>query len=141
MPELGIWTTKNLFPPPELVEAAVYDETELGYRHFDSASVHMSQSGPSAEPLRMVWLEVGRNSSLLRSFGARMRSPMVFFRQLMRVYGQGSLSNFLFFCFKAITISNPFLETKGTCEEMKECNHLGLAKAIGVSNFTCKKLE
>lgn len=26
-------------------------------------------------------------------------------------------------------------------EAMEKCHHLGLAKAIGVSNFSCKKLE
>ncbi|ONK75027.1 uncharacterized protein A4U43_C03F12570 [Asparagus officinalis] len=33
------------------------------------------------------------------------------------------------------------LDMKGTWEAMEECNRLGLAKAIGVSNFSCKKLE
>jgi diketogulonate reductase-like aldo/keto reductase len=33
------------------------------------------------------------------------------------------------------------LDMKGVWEEMEECHRRGLAKAIGVSNFTCKKLE
>jgi diketogulonate reductase-like aldo/keto reductase len=33
------------------------------------------------------------------------------------------------------------MDMKGVWEEMEECHRKGLAKAIGVSNFTCKKLE
>ena len=33
------------------------------------------------------------------------------------------------------------LDLKGVWEAMEECQRLGLTKAIGVSNFTTKKLE
>jgi aryl-alcohol dehydrogenase-like predicted oxidoreductase len=33
------------------------------------------------------------------------------------------------------------LDMKGVWEEMEECHRRGLARAIGVSNFSCKKLE
>ena len=33
------------------------------------------------------------------------------------------------------------LDMRGTWDAMEECCRLGLAKAIGVSNFSCKKLE
>nr|CAB3499956.1 unnamed protein product [Digitaria exilis] len=33
------------------------------------------------------------------------------------------------------------MDMKGVWEEMEECQRRGLAKAIGVSNFACKKLE
>ncbi|CAL4941034.1 unnamed protein product [Urochloa decumbens] len=33
------------------------------------------------------------------------------------------------------------MDMKGVWEEMEECHRRGLARAIGVSNFTCKKLE
>nr|CAB3495053.1 unnamed protein product [Digitaria exilis] len=33
------------------------------------------------------------------------------------------------------------MDMKGVWEEMEECHRRGLAKAIGVSNFACKKLE
>lgn len=33
------------------------------------------------------------------------------------------------------------LDVKGVWEGMEECQKLGLTKAIGVSNFSCKKLE
>lgn len=33
------------------------------------------------------------------------------------------------------------LDIKGVWEGMEECKNLGLTKGIGVSNFTCKKLE
>lgn len=32
------------------------------------------------------------------------------------------------------------MDIKATWESMEECHKLGLAKSIGVSNFTCKKL-
>jgi 3''-deamino-3''-oxonicotianamine reductase len=32
-------------------------------------------------------------------------------------------------------------DMKGVWEEMEECQKRGLAKAIGVSNFSCKKLQ
>jgi len=32
-------------------------------------------------------------------------------------------------------------DLKGVWKAMEECQKLGLAKSIGVSNFTCKKLE
>uniref|UniRef100_M1CVT6 D-galacturonic acid reductase 1 n=1 Tax=Solanum tuberosum TaxID=4113 RepID=M1CVT6_SOLTU len=33
------------------------------------------------------------------------------------------------------------LDIKGVWEGMEECKNLGLTKGIGVSNFSCKKLE
>ena len=33
------------------------------------------------------------------------------------------------------------MDMKGVWEEMEECHRRGLARAIGVSNFACKKLE
>jgi diketogulonate reductase-like aldo/keto reductase len=33
------------------------------------------------------------------------------------------------------------MDMKGVWEEMEECHRRGLAKAIGVSNFSCKKLD
>jgi diketogulonate reductase-like aldo/keto reductase len=33
------------------------------------------------------------------------------------------------------------MDMKGVWEEMEECHRRGLARAIGVSNFSCKKLE
>lgn len=33
------------------------------------------------------------------------------------------------------------LDIKSVWEGMEECKNLGLTKAIGVSNFSCKKLE
>jgi diketogulonate reductase-like aldo/keto reductase len=33
------------------------------------------------------------------------------------------------------------LDMEGVWEEMEECHRRGLARAIGVSNFSCKKLE
>jgi D-galacturonate reductase len=33
------------------------------------------------------------------------------------------------------------LDIKSVWEGMEECQNLGLTKAIGVSNFSCKKLE
>ena len=33
------------------------------------------------------------------------------------------------------------LDFKSVWEGMEECKNLGLTKAIGVSNFTCKQLE
>lgn len=33
------------------------------------------------------------------------------------------------------------MDMKGVWEEMEECQRQGLAKAIGVSNFSCKKLD
>ena len=35
----------------------------------------------------------------------------------------------------------PSWDMKGTWEAMEECCRLGLAKSIGVSNFSCKKLS
>lgn len=33
------------------------------------------------------------------------------------------------------------MDMEGVWKEMEECQRLGLTKAIGVSNFSCKKLE
>lgn len=33
------------------------------------------------------------------------------------------------------------LDLKSVWRRMEECNKLGLTKSIGVSNFSCKKLE
>lgn len=156
MPVLGMGTATYPVPPPEAVEAAVYEGIKLGYRHFDSASLYQSERPLGRAVARALdhGLIVGREElfitsklwctdthpdGVLPAIRDTLRALEMDYVDLYLIHFPARLRGEKRFVFSGEDVTP--LDMRGTWEAMEECKRLGLAKAIGVSNFTCKKLE
>ncbi|KAH9609148.1 hypothetical protein KSS87_002374 [Heliosperma pusillum] len=106
MPVLGLGMAPNPAVPDEVTKNAVLEAVEVGYRHFDTATIYFTENA----------LGEGISEVLRRGMPLPPAYPI-------------KPEDF-----------RPF-DYKGVWAAMEECQKLGLTKAIGVSNFTPKKLE
>lgn len=156
MPVLGMGTASSPTPPPELVERSVYDAIELGYRHFDTASVYKSEQPLGRAIARAIedglissrgqlfvtsklWCTDAHPDSVLPAIKQTLRDAGLEYLDLYLVHWPLRLNGEKTLDFSGKNLV-PF-DMRGTWEVMEECQRLGLTKAIGVSNFTCKKLN
>lgn len=156
MPVLGMGTATYPVPPPEEVEAAVYEAIKLGYRHFDSASLYQSERPLGQAVARALddglirerdelfitsklWCTDAHPDGVLPAIRDTLQALGMDYVDLYLVHFPVRLRGEKWFVFSGEDVIP--LDMEGTWEAMEECKRLGLAKAIGVSNFTCKKLE
>ncbi|CAN6318942.1 unnamed protein product [Urochloa humidicola] len=141
------------------VRDAVLHAIDAGYRHFDTAAVYGTERAigdAAAEALRAgtiasrdelyvsskLWIADAHPGSVLPALRKTLQNLqmeyvdlyLVHFPVSMKVTEAGGWSMLV----KENLVA---MDMKGVWEEMEECHRQGLAKAIGVSNFTCKKLE
>ncbi|KAK9118137.1 hypothetical protein Scep_016230 [Stephania cephalantha] len=157
MPLLGMGTAAFPVEPQDLVESAILSAIELGYTHFDTASVY--QTEPTLGRAIRQALDRGLIASRDNLFittklwcGHADRNLVVpALRESLQALGLDYVDLYLIhFPAKVEKLEKSFglrsedlvpLDMKGTWQGMEECVRLGLAKSIGVSNFTCKKLS
>ncbi|KAF5182955.1 Methylecgonone reductase [Thalictrum thalictroides] len=157
MPLLGMGTAAYPLSSSQLVESAVTAAIELGYRHFDTASAY--QSEPPLGRAISEALRTGMISSRDELFVTTKLWPghadphlvVPALRDSLKALGLDYVDLYLIhfpgrFNLTETTFDvkkeNVFpLDTQGTWQAMEECCRLGLAKSIGVSNFSCKKLS
>ncbi|CAL4915953.1 unnamed protein product [Urochloa decumbens] len=163
MPRVGLGTAS--FPLGETgdrrphVRDAVLRAIDAGYRHLDSAAVYGTERAigdAAAEALRAgtlasrdelfvaskLWIADAHPGSVLPALRKTLQNLqmeyvdlyLIHFPVSMKVTEAGGWSMLV----KENLVA---MDMKGVWEEMEECHRQGLAKAIGVSNFTCKKLE
>ncbi|XP_030553457.1 non-functional NADPH-dependent codeinone reductase 2-like isoform X2 [Rhodamnia argentea] len=156
IPLLGFGTAEFPFGSSDNVKEHLLHAIRLGYRHFDSASVYLSEQ-PLGEAVADA-LELGLISS---------REDLFITTKLWCSDAHGdrvvpallrSLKNLRLEHVDLYLVHFPVSSKPGECEilakedllpfdyegvwkAMEECRKLGLAKSIGVSNFSCKKLE
>ncbi|XP_074584570.1 deoxymugineic acid synthase 1-D-like [Curcuma longa] len=161
MPVIGIGTAAYPWGShPEATRSSVLRAIELGYRHFDTASLYQSE-----EPLGQAIAEA-LHSGLIKSRDELFITSKLWFtdahKDLVLPALQKSLQKLqleyldLYLVHVPIgvkkkqeTNDNMAQETVELCPidissvwmAMEECHELGLTKSIGVSNFSCKKLE
>lgn len=157
MPMLGMGTAS--FPPvgPEDAKAAILNAIKIGYRHFDTASAYQSEEflGEAiAEALQLgliqsrdelfittkLWCTDAHPDLVVPALQNSLRNLKLEYLDLYLIHFPVSL--------KPMKYEYPLkkehllpMDYKSVWEAMEECQKLGLTKSIGVSNFSCKKLQ
>ncbi|XP_065862550.1 non-functional NADPH-dependent codeinone reductase 2-like [Euphorbia lathyris] len=157
IPVIGYGTAEFPFSEDkEAVKQSVIDAIKLGYRHFDTASLYQSEKplGDAISEALKLGLIKSRNELFITSklYVADAHSHLVLpalqktlanlgleYLDLYLIHFHVSLKPGSSFPFKPEDIV--VLDIKSVWKAMEECQMLGLTKAIGVSNFTCKKIE
>ncbi|KAK2970523.1 hypothetical protein RJ640_020507, partial [Escallonia rubra] len=157
MPIVGIGTSP--YPPVDLetVKSAILEAIKVGYRHFDTAFVYNTEEYLAAaipEVLRLGLInsrdELFITTKLFGIFAVRdqvVPAIKMSLEKLKLDYVDMYLTHMplrLSPMMNGAPVPKehilPF-DIQSAWEGMEECQNLGLAKAIGVSNFSRKKLE
>ncbi|KAK4486193.1 hypothetical protein RD792_008862 [Penstemon davidsonii] len=152
MQAIGVGTSVPVLPSTEQLVSILLHAIAAGYRHFDTASFYGTEEH--------VGLAVAEalDSSLIKSrdeifitsklWCTDAHSDLVLpsLKETLRKLGLKYVDLYLIHWpvrFRkdgdSLTIMN--FDIKETWEAMEECCKLGLAKSIGVSNFSCAKLS
>ncbi|KAJ1436948.1 NADP-dependent oxidoreductase domain [Sesbania bispinosa] len=156
LPVIGLGTASE-FASRDVTKVAVLEAIKLGYTHFDTASIYGSEEALGeaiAEALQLgligsrddlfitskLWCSHNHPHLVLPSLRKTLQSLKLEYLDLYLIHWPIALKpgNWEFpYDEEALTS----FDLKGVWAAMEECQKLGLAKCIGVSNFTCKKLE
>ncbi|XP_006355084.1 D-galacturonate reductase-like [Solanum tuberosum] len=144
MPAIGMETVLSSRPgadPLETMKSALLEAIKAGYRHFDTAFIYQSEK-PLGESI-VEALHLG----LIKS-----RDELLYYEKNLHLELQLEYVD-MYLIHHPLRVSETIqklpvpkeiihaLDIKGVWEGMEECKNLGLTKGIGVSNFSCKKLE
>ncbi|XP_020105068.1 probable NAD(P)H-dependent oxidoreductase 1 [Ananas comosus] len=157
MPRIGMGTAAYPFVSSEATQSAILHAIKLGYRHFDTAALYQSE-----EPLGEAVSEAVRSgvigtrdelfvTSKLWCSDARCDRVVPALRKTLQNLQMEYIDLYLIhwpMTVKPGKYEFPFpkdeiepFDMKSVWEAMEECLRLGLTKAIGVSNFSSKKLQ
>ncbi|ESW17609.1 hypothetical protein PHAVU_007G253700 [Phaseolus vulgaris] len=141
----------------ETTKVAVIEAIKLGYTHFDTASVYGSEEALGeaiAEALQLGLIKSREELFITSKLWLTHNFPHLVLPALHKSLQRLKLEYLdLYLIHWPISVQPgdwqpPYSEEvittfdlKGVWTAMEECQKLGLAKSIGVSNFTCKKLE
>ncbi|XP_068662433.1 non-functional NADPH-dependent codeinone reductase 2-like [Aristolochia californica] len=157
IPLLGLGTSAEPRPPPEVVTSAILTAIEVGYRHFDTASMYQTErpiGTAIAEAIRRglvksrdelfitskLWCTDGHPDLVLPALQKTLENLGLEYLDLYLIHFPISLKNRS----PGTSLRKEdilVMDVKSVWKAMEECSKLGLARSIGVSNFTCKKLE
>ncbi|RRT77668.1 hypothetical protein B296_00000849 [Ensete ventricosum] len=155
MPVLGMGTATYPVPPDEIMTSAVIDAIELGYRHFDTASVYGSERAVgqaiaaalerglirSRDELFVttkLWCTDMHADGVVPALQESLRTLGLEYIDLYLIHYPVRLKGDKQMVFTSEDMIP--LDMPTVWEAMEKCQGLGLAKSIGVSNFTCRKL-
>ncbi|KAG8378666.1 hypothetical protein BUALT_Bualt07G0009000 [Buddleja alternifolia] len=157
MPTIGFGTAAAPLPPPDQLTSILIDAIAAGYRHFDTASVYGSEGSVGKAVLEAVERGLIKNrdeifvASKLSIKETHRDLVLPALKETLRNLGLDYVDLYLVHwpvrvkqSASYITMSAEDLlhfDIKGVWEGMEECSKLGLAKSIGVSNFSCAKLS
>ncbi|KAJ9708661.1 hypothetical protein PVL29_000605 [Vitis rotundifolia] len=130
IPLVGMGTAVYPFAPSETMIDSILIAIELGYRHFDCTAAYLSEK-PLGEALYYY-----RISSIL-SFS---RNLQLDYLDLYLIHWPVSLKPGKYELPVNVDDHLP-IDLGSVWKAMEDCQKLGLTKAIGVSNFSCQKLE
>ncbi|OAY70858.1 Non-functional NADPH-dependent codeinone reductase 2, partial [Ananas comosus] len=157
MPMIGMGTATYPFGPSEAARSAVVRAIAAGYRHFDTAAAYGSETSigkavadavesglvGSRDELFItskLWCSDAHSDRVIPALRKTLQNLQMEYIDLYLIHWPISI--------KAGKSDIPIakddllpLDFKSVWEAMEECQRLGLTKAIGVSNFSCKKLE
>ncbi|KAJ8471878.1 hypothetical protein OPV22_026221 [Ensete ventricosum] len=156
MPVLGMGTGGYPFTVDGKKKLAIRHAIELGYRHFDTASLYQFEPALGeaiAEALHLglidsrsdlfitskLWCTDAHPDLVLPAIRETLRNLKLDYLDLYLIHWPMSLKpGACSFPIKSDDILP--LDLKSVWGAMEECQRLGLAKSIGVSNFTRKKI-
>eukprot|EP00253_Pinus_taeda_P002086 PITA_02086 len=138
---------------PEDIKTAVATAIEVGYRHFDTASLYRSEC-PLGDALKDVFLKglvareevfvttklwCGDLDDPVSALRTSLKNLQLDFVDLYLIHWPVRLRKEASF---PIPKEEDFLplDLESVWQGMEQCVHLGLTKAIGVSNFSSKKI-
>ncbi|RYQ99665.1 hypothetical protein Ahy_B07g087636 isoform B [Arachis hypogaea] len=157
MPLIGMGTAAIPLPPFETLITIFIDAIEAGYRHFDTAALYgseepLGQAVAKALQLGLIksreelfitsklWCTKAHHDLVLPALKTTLQKLGLEYVDLYLVHWPVRLKP------EAEAAAEfrkdyviPF-DIKGTWEAMEECQRMGLAKSIGVSNFGIKKI-
>ncbi|XVF85526.1 hypothetical protein PTKIN_Ptkin17bG0124400 [Pterospermum kingtungense] len=157
MPVIGMGTAT--YPPAdaETIKSAMLEAIKAGYRHFDTAFVYGSEQplGEAiAEALNIgliksrdelfitskLWCTFAEQDLVIPAIKMSLKNLQLEYLDLYLIHWplkfSKEVSRF------PVPKEEVFLiDTKSVWSAMEECQLLGLTKAIGVSNFSSKRLE
>ncbi|XP_002520209.2 non-functional NADPH-dependent codeinone reductase 2 isoform X1 [Ricinus communis] len=157
MPLLGMGTAASPPLPSEQIKTAILQAIEVGYRHFDTASLYLTEEplGQAiAEALSIgliksrdelfitskLWCSDAHSNLVLPALQKTLQTLQLEYIDLYLIHWPVSSRPGIYeFPIK----EEDFLpmDFEGVWTAMEECQKLGLTKSIGVSNFSCKKLS
>ncbi|KAK3415005.1 hypothetical protein EUGRSUZ_H00578 [Eucalyptus grandis] len=156
MPLIGMGGATSNLPPPDVLTSIFLDAIEVGYRHFDTAACYGSEEALGRAVAKALDRGLVKNRSnifittKLWCTDAHPGLVLPALKKSLQKLGLEYVDLYLIhwpvrlkegtegFDFKGKML--PF-DMKGTWEAMEECAKIGLAKSIGVSNFSTKKLS
>ncbi|XP_031273457.1 non-functional NADPH-dependent codeinone reductase 2-like isoform X3 [Pistacia vera] len=156
IPLVGFGTAEFPFNSTGATKGSVLQAIQLGYRHFDTASMYQNEQylGEAiAEALHLgliksrdelfitskLWTSDSHRELVLPALQNSLKNLRLDYLDLYQIHFPGSLKPGSGFAINEENIVAIDLES--VWEAMEECQKLGLTKSIGVSNFSCKKLE
>ncbi|KAL5553008.1 hypothetical protein UlMin_040409 [Ulmus minor] len=157
IPALGFGTGTYPFVSIETTKESILHAIELGYRHFDSATVYQTEQPlgqaiseaislgfiKSREELFItskLWCCDAHHDLVLPSIQNSIKNLNLEYIDLYLIHWPVALKPGKYSGFDKEQDFLP-MDFKSVWEAMEECQKLGLVKSIGVSNFSCKKLQ
>ncbi|KAK9113922.1 hypothetical protein Syun_020719 [Stephania yunnanensis] len=146
------------FPEPETVKLAVLKAIEIGYRHFDTAPIYKTEQGLDlaiAEALKLgliksrdelfvtskLWCSDAHPHLVIPALQKTLKNLGLDYLDLYLIHWPLSLNTPGNYDFPIPKEELVQLDYKSVWAAMEEAHRLCLTKSIGVSNFSCKKLE
>ncbi|KAL7260180.1 hypothetical protein ACSBR1_005947 [Camellia fascicularis] len=157
IPVVGFGTATWPFVASETMKESILNALKLGYRHFDAAAVYQSEQtlGEAiAQALQLSFIQSRTELFITSKLWCSDAHPDRVLPALQNTLQRLGLEYLdLYLIHFPITLKSggyevPFsnkdllpMDFKAVWEGMEECHKLGLAKHIGVSNFSCKKIQ
>ncbi|WMV23073.1 hypothetical protein MTR67_016458 [Solanum verrucosum] len=142
MPAIGMGTVLSSRPgadPSETMKSALLEAIKAGYRHFNTAFIYQSEKPLGEAIVEAIHLGFIKSRDEL-FITTKLWELQLDYVDMYLIHHPLRVSETIQKFPVPKEIIHP-LDIKGVWEGMEECKNLGLTKGIGVSNFSCKKLE
>ncbi|KAI3955652.1 hypothetical protein MKW92_004895 [Papaver armeniacum] len=158
MPVLGMGTAVYPFVESEEAKLAILNAIKTGYRHLDTATLYQSEESLGeavAEAIRLgliksrdelfitskLWICDAHPDRVVPALQNSLRNLKLEYLDLYLIHwplSSNPAAGHALFLPKDSLLT---MDYKSVWAAMEECQKLGLTKSIGVSNFSCKKLQ